>query len=77
MALGTRCLTWYEGAWHDGNHPILGAADHGTWQGDLVFDGARFFEGTTPISTCMPPGSCARRRSWASPRPSPPPRSRR
>ncbi len=48
MALGTRCLTWYEGAWHDGNHPILGAADHGTWQGDLVFDGARFFEGTTP-----------------------------
>ena len=48
MALGTRCLTWYEGAWHDGNYPILGAADHGTWQGDLVFDGARFFEGTTP-----------------------------
>lgn len=48
MALGTRCLTWFDGRWHDGNHPILGAADHGTWQGNLVFDGARFFEGAAP-----------------------------
>ena len=26
----------------------MGAADHGTWQGTLVFDGARAFEGVTP-----------------------------
>lgn len=48
MALGQRSLTWFEGRWHDGNTPILGAADHGTWQGTLVFDGARAYEGVTP-----------------------------
>jgi branched-chain amino acid aminotransferase len=26
----------------------MGSADHGTWQGTLVFDGARAFEGVTP-----------------------------
>lgn len=41
-------LTWYEGRWHRGNTPILGAADHGAWLGSLVFDGARAFEGATP-----------------------------
>lgn len=48
MALGGQILTWFEGGWHDGNLPILGAADHATWQGTLVFDGARYFEGVTP-----------------------------
>ncbi|CAN5807923.1 branched-chain amino acid aminotransferase [soil metagenome] len=48
MALGGRILTWYEGRWHDGNAPILGAADHGAWQGTMVFDGARAFEGVMP-----------------------------
>ena len=48
MALGGSILTWFEGRWHAGNLPILGAADHGTWQGTLVFDGARAFEGVTP-----------------------------
>ncbi len=48
MALGERSATWFDGRWHDGNTPILGAADHGTWQGTLVFDGARLFEGVTP-----------------------------
>jgi branched-chain amino acid aminotransferase len=48
MALGDRSATWYEGRWHDGNTPILGSADHGTWQGTLVFDGARAFEGVAP-----------------------------
>ncbi len=48
MAFGTRVLTWFEGRWHEGNTPILGAADHGTWQGTLVFDGARAFEGVIP-----------------------------
>ncbi len=40
--------TYYEGDWHEGNTPILGAADHGTWLGSMVFDGARAFEGVTP-----------------------------
>jgi len=48
MARGTTIRTWSEGRWHEGNLPLLGAADHGTWQGTLVFDGARAFEGVTP-----------------------------
>ena len=48
MALGTRISTWWDRRWHDGNLPVLGAADHGAWQGTLVFDGARAFEGVTP-----------------------------
>ncbi|HRW15804.1 MAG: branched-chain amino acid aminotransferase [Rhodobacteraceae bacterium] len=48
MALGTRSATFFEGRWHDGDAPILGASDHGAWQGTMVFDGARFFEGVTP-----------------------------
>lgn len=41
-------MTWFDGTWHTGNYPILGAADHATWLGSLVFDGARAFEGVTP-----------------------------
>jgi branched-chain amino acid aminotransferase len=48
MALGTRILTWFDGRWTDGNALVLGAADHGTWQGTVVFDGARSFEGVAP-----------------------------
>ncbi len=48
MALSKECVTWFQGRWHDGNVPIMGSADHGTWQGTMVFDGARFFEGVTP-----------------------------
>jgi branched-chain amino acid aminotransferase len=48
MAIGTTCATWHDGRWHDANVPIMGAADHGTWLGTMVFDGARAFEGTTP-----------------------------
>lgn len=40
--------TWYEGRWQEGNVPIMGSADHGTWLGTMVFDGARAFEGVTP-----------------------------
>ncbi|MDT8342986.1 MAG: branched-chain amino acid aminotransferase [Thermohalobaculum sp.] len=40
--------TWFEGRWQEGNVPILGAADHATWLGSLVFDGARAFEGVAP-----------------------------
>jgi branched-chain amino acid aminotransferase len=48
MALGGTALTWFDGRWHAGNHPVLGAADHGTWQGTVVFDGARAFDGVLP-----------------------------
>lgn len=40
--------TWFEGNWQEGNVPIMGSADHGTWLGTLVFDGARFFDGVSP-----------------------------
>ncbi|GIX12483.1 MAG: aminotransferase [Paracoccaceae bacterium] len=48
MAIGTIIRTFHNGRWHEGNAPILGAADHGAWQGTMVFDGARAFEGVTP-----------------------------
>ena len=48
MAFGKTIWTYFEGTWHQGNYPILGAADHGAWQGTMVFDGARAFEGVAP-----------------------------
>ncbi len=48
MALGKTIWTFTEGRWQEGDRPILTAADHGAWQGTLVFDGARAFEGVTP-----------------------------
>lgn len=48
MAFGSNIITWFNGQWHEGNTPILGAADHATWLGTLVFDGARAFEGVAP-----------------------------
>ena len=48
MLPNRRIWTWFEGAWHEGNLPILGSADHATWLGTMVFDGARAFEGVTP-----------------------------
>jgi branched-chain amino acid aminotransferase len=48
MAIGGRILTWWEGAWHEGNLPVIRAADHVAWLGTQVFDGARMFDGVTP-----------------------------
>lgn len=48
MAFGTNISTWFDGAWHKGDIPVMRAADHGLWQGSNVFDGARLFEGVTP-----------------------------
>lgn len=48
MAVGQDIVTWYEGAWHRGNAPIIGAADHAAWLGSTVFDGARQFDGARP-----------------------------
>lgn len=48
MAVGTEIVTWYQGQWHHGNAPIIGAADHVAWLGSQVFDGARQFDGVRP-----------------------------
>lgn len=48
MAVGTNIKTYYKGAWHDGDVPIMSAADHGAWQGTTVFDGARYVDGLAP-----------------------------
>lgn len=48
MAVSTNVKTYFNGTWHDGDVPIMRAADHGSWLGTTVFDGARYFEGITP-----------------------------
>lgn len=49
MAIGNgNIATWFEGDWHEGNVPIIRAADHVAWLGSQVFDGARLFEGVAP-----------------------------
>ncbi|MCI2394957.1 branched-chain amino acid aminotransferase [Aliiroseovarius sediminis] len=48
MATGTNIRTYFNGTWHDGDIYTMRAADHGTWLGTTVFDGARFFEGIHP-----------------------------
>ncbi|HEY2136118.1 MAG TPA: branched-chain amino acid aminotransferase [Xanthobacteraceae bacterium] len=44
----SKTWTFFEGAWHEGNVPIMGPRTHAAWLGSLVFDGARAFEGVTP-----------------------------
>ena len=48
MAVGKNIKTYFNGTWHDGDVPIMRAADHGSWLGSTVFDGARYFEGVMP-----------------------------
>lgn len=48
MATGTNIRTYFEGRWHDGDIPVMRAADHAMWLGSSVFDGARWFEGRAP-----------------------------
>ena len=48
MAVGANIRTYFEGTWHDGDVPVMKAADHGAWLGTSVFDGARFFDGVFP-----------------------------
>src|SRR5438270_5559690 len=44
----SKTWTFFDGDWHEGNVPILGARTHAAWLGSMVFDGARAFEGVTP-----------------------------
>lgn len=48
MAVGSNIKTYFEGRWHNGDVQIMRAADHGSWLGTTVFDGARFFDGLAP-----------------------------
>ena len=48
MATGKNIRTYFDGRWHDGDLPLMKAADHGMWLGSNVFDGARFFNGLMP-----------------------------
>jgi len=48
MATGTDIRTYFNGQWHDGDLPIMRAADHGAWLGSTVFDGARYVNGMAP-----------------------------
>ena len=48
MAVGSKIRTFFEGRWHEGDIPVMRAADHGAWLGTTVFDGARWFDGMAP-----------------------------
>lgn len=48
MATGTDIRTYSKGTWHQGDVPIMNAADHGAWLGTTVFDGARLVDGLAP-----------------------------
>jgi branched-chain amino acid aminotransferase len=41
-------LTYFNGAWSEGNTPLYGAMDHSVWLGSSVFDGARAIRGHLP-----------------------------
>jgi branched-chain amino acid aminotransferase len=41
-------LTFWNGEWHEGNHPVMGPRDHGLWLASVVFDGGRAIGGCGP-----------------------------
>ena len=48
MTTGTDIRTFFDGCWQDGDRLVMRAADHGSWLGTTVFDGARYAYGLTP-----------------------------
>jgi branched-chain amino acid aminotransferase len=48
VAWYSQTWNWFDGAWHEGNPPLLGPRTHAAWLGSSVFDGARAFEGVMP-----------------------------
>lgn len=48
MATGKNIRTYFDGKWHDHDAFIMRAADHGSWLGGSVFDGARSVNGMVP-----------------------------
>lgn len=41
-------LNYIDGAWVEGNPPLIGPLSHAAWMASTVFDGARYFEGVAP-----------------------------
>ena len=48
MTTGRNIRTYLDGRWIEGDAPIMRAADHGSWLGSSVFDGARYVNGLAP-----------------------------
>ena len=48
MATGVNIRTYFNGAGHEGDLPVMRAADHGMWLSGAVFDGARLAHGLVP-----------------------------
>ena len=48
MVTGKNIRTYFQGRWHKEDVAVMRAADHGTWLGSSVFDGARYFNGVIP-----------------------------
>ncbi len=48
MAWYSTTWNWFDGAWHEGNPPLIGPRSHAAWLGSTVFDGARVFDGMMP-----------------------------
>jgi len=48
MSTSNAIFTYHDNRWQSGSIPLLRSADHGTWLGTLVFDGARWFNGYAP-----------------------------
>ncbi|MDQ2094671.1 branched-chain amino acid aminotransferase [Rhodalgimonas zhirmunskyi] len=48
MSVGSNIRTYFNGTWHEGEVPVMTSADHGSWLGTTVFDGARYFDGLAP-----------------------------
>ena len=45
MATGSNVRTFFEGSWYSEDKYVMRAADHGSWLGTSVFDGARYVDG--------------------------------
>ena len=41
MATGSNIKTYFNGAWHDGDIPVIRAADHGAWLGSINGNGRK------------------------------------
>ena len=48
MATGSNIRTFFNDSWYSEDKFVMRAADHGSWLGTSVFDGARFLEGVAP-----------------------------
>tara|TARA_R110000787_G_scaffold137711_3_gene251325 strand:+ start:923 stop:1780 length:858 start_codon:yes stop_codon:yes gene_type:complete len=46
--MARRSFTWKDGAWHEGNPPMVGPMSHALWMASCVFDGARAFGRLAP-----------------------------